>query len=95
MGHIRDNHYPFDSGGGWGLFVFHKYFLVYSRLENDTLSIISMYNLKYIHAMSRFSMSKILKCAGNDDAITLKSGDNADNITLMFESPSRFHLIDR
>ena len=45
--------------------------------------------------MSRFSMSKILKCAGNDDAITLKSGDNADNITLMFESPSRFHRIDR
>ena len=39
-----------------------------------------------------FSMSKILKCAGNDDAITLKSGDNADNITLMFESPSKHTL---
>ena len=27
-GHIRDSQYPFESGGGWGLFVFHKYFLV-------------------------------------------------------------------
>jgi len=34
------------------------------------------------------SMSKILKCAGNDDAITVKASDNADTITFMFESPS-------
>ena len=33
-------------------------------------------------------MSKILKCAGNDDAITVKASDNADTITFMFESPS-------
>jgi len=32
------------------------------------------------------SMSKILKCASNDDAITVKAGDNADTITFMFES---------
>jgi len=38
-------------------------------------------------------MSKILKCAGNDDAITVKASDNADTITFMFESPSRFHLL--
>jgi len=31
-------------------------------------------------------MSKILKCANNDDAITLKAGDNADIVTFMFES---------
>jgi proliferating cell nuclear antigen len=31
-------------------------------------------------------MSKILKCASNDDAITVKAGDNADTITFMFES---------
>lgn len=36
------------------------------------------------------SMSKILKCAGNDDAITVKADDNADTITFMFESPSMF-----
>ena len=23
--HIRDSKYPLESGGGWGLFVFHKY----------------------------------------------------------------------
>lgn len=41
------------------------------------------------------SMSKILKCAGNDDAITVKAGDNADTITFMFESPSEYlsHLL--
>ena len=27
-GHIRDSQYPLESGGGLGLFVFHKYFLV-------------------------------------------------------------------
>lgn len=36
------------------------------------------------------SMSKVLKCASNDDVITLKAGDNADTVTFMFESPSRF-----
>ena len=35
-------------------------------------------------------MSKVLKCASNDDVITLKAGDNADTVTFMFESPSRF-----
>lgn len=34
------------------------------------------------------SMSKILKCAGNDDAVTVKASDNADTITFMFESPN-------
>ena len=32
------------------------------------------------------SMNKILKCAGNDDAITLRSQDDADNVTFVFES---------
>lgn len=32
------------------------------------------------------SMSKILKCASNDDAITLKGEDDGDTITFMFES---------
>lgn len=39
------------------------------------------------------SMSKILKCAGNDDAITVKAGDNADTITFMFESPSKLYFV--
>merc|ERR1711992_339456 len=34
------------------------------------------------------SMSKILKCASNEDGITIKAGDNADVVTFMFESPN-------
>jgi len=40
------------------------------------------------------NMSKILKCAGNDDVITLKAEDTADNLTLMFESPSQDRIAD-
>lgn len=35
-------------------------------------------------------MSKILKCAGNEDIITLRAEDNADTLTLVFETISRF-----
>ena len=30
----------------------------------------------------------MLKCAGNDDAITMKADDGSDVVTFMFESPS-------
>lgn len=33
-------------------------------------------------------MSKILKCAGNEDIITLRAEDNADTLALVFEAPS-------
>ena len=33
------------------------------------------------------SITKVLKCAGNDDIITLKAEDQGDSLTLMFESP--------
>lgn len=36
--------------------------------------------------MNLTSLSKVLKCAGNDDLITIKAPDNADTITLMFEA---------
>ena len=42
--------------------------------------------------MKLANLSKILKCAGNDDAITMKSEDNGDTITFMFESPSEHAL---
>lgn len=32
------------------------------------------------------NMSKILKCAGGEDVITLKADDNADQVTFMFEN---------
>jgi len=36
--------------------------------------------------MNLGSLSKILKCAGNDDTITLKAQDDADKISLVFEA---------
>jgi len=38
------------------------------------------------------SLSKILKCAGNDDAITLKAEDGADHISFMFESKKQTRI---
>jgi proliferating cell nuclear antigen len=38
------------------------------------------------------SMSKILKCAGNDDMITLKADDQGDQVTFMFESPKQTRI---
>ena len=32
------------------------------------------------------SMSKILKCAGNDDSCTIRAQDNPDTVTFIFES---------
>ena len=40
------------------------------------------------------NMSKTLKCAGNDDAITLKADDSAETLTLMFEAPSQDRIAD-
>ena len=39
------------------------------------------------------SMSKILKCAGNEDTITLRAEDNADTLALVFEAPSKSTLL--
>lgn len=44
--------------------------------------------------MNLGSMSKILKCAGNDDIITMKAQDNADTVTFMFESPNQDKVSD-
>jgi proliferating cell nuclear antigen len=38
--------------------------------------------------MSLGNLAKILKCAGNDDIVTLKAADDGDTVTFMFESPS-------
>lgn len=40
------------------------------------------------------SMAKILKCASNDDIITIKAGDNADTVTFVFESPNQEKVSD-
>ena len=31
------------------------------------------------------NMTKIVKCAGNDDAITVKTGDKSDTVSFIFE----------
>jgi hypothetical protein len=38
--------------------------------------------------LSLNNLAKILKCAGNDDVVTMKAADDGDTVTLMFESPS-------
>lgn len=42
--------------------------------------------------MKLASLSKILKCANGDDTITMKSEDNGDIITFMFEAPEQERL---
>ncbi|KAK4356006.1 hypothetical protein RND71_024977 [Anisodus tanguticus] len=37
--------------------------------------------------MNLGNMVKMLKCAGNDDIITMKADDGSDTVTFMFESP--------
>lgn len=39
--------------------------------------------------MNLGSMSKILKCANNDDTVTMKAQDNADTVTFVFESQNQ------
>lgn len=39
-------------------------------------------------------MSKILKCASNEDIITIKAQDNADTVTFVFESPDQDKVAD-
>lgn len=43
--------------------------------------------------LSLCSMSKILKCAGNEDIITLRAEDNADTLALVFETISTFLVL--
>jgi len=40
------------------------------------------------------SCSKILRCAGNQDAITMKAEDDADTVTFIFETPNQEKVSD-
>ncbi|CAG9461250.1 unnamed protein product [Pedinophyceae sp. YPF-701] len=44
--------------------------------------------------MNLGNMSKMLKCAGNDDIITVKADDEGDTVTFMFESPGQDKISD-
>jgi proliferating cell nuclear antigen len=39
--------------------------------------------------MNLANMAKIFKCANNNDTVTIKAQDNADNVTFMFESQNQ------
>ncbi|XP_005092985.1 proliferating cell nuclear antigen [Aplysia californica] len=40
------------------------------------------------------SLSKIMRCAGNDDIITMKAADEADTVSLVFEAPNQEKVSD-
>lgn len=40
------------------------------------------------------NLAKILKCAGNDDLVTLKCEEETDTLTLVFESPQQDRISD-
>ncbi|KAL1131771.1 hypothetical protein AAG570_011384 [Ranatra chinensis] len=40
------------------------------------------------------NMTKIMKCAGNDDVLTIKAQDNADSVMFMFESQNQEKVSD-
>ncbi|CAI8593168.1 unnamed protein product [Vicia faba] len=44
--------------------------------------------------MNLNNMAKMLKCAGNDDIITIKADDGSDTVTFMFESPTQDKIYD-
>lgn len=45
-------------------------------------------------AATIFSMTKILKCAGNDDQVTIKAHDDADTVIFMFQSKNQEKISD-
>ncbi|CAK9323820.1 unnamed protein product [Citrullus colocynthis] len=44
--------------------------------------------------MNLNNMAKMLRCAGNDDIVTLKADDGGDCVTFMFENPSQDKIAD-
>lgn len=40
------------------------------------------------------NLAKVLKCAGNDDVVTLRAQDDADTFSLIFESPKADRISD-
>jgi len=73
--------------------------MLLQAMDNSHVSLVSL-NLrkegfdKYrcdrnlVMGMNLTSMSKIIKCASNDDIITIKAQDQADNVEFLFESPN-------
>lgn len=43
-----------------------------------------------ILGMETSTLSKILKCASNDDIVTIRAEDSTDTVSFIFESPSKY-----
>lgn len=44
--------------------------------------------------MNLNTVSKMLRCTGNDDIITLKVDDGSDTVTFMFKNPNKDKIVD-
>jgi hypothetical protein len=42
--------------------------------------------------MSLQSLTKLMKCAGNDDVVTIRADDTSDLLALLFENKSKLSL---
>lgn len=84
-------------------FVF--FFLQLQAMDNSHVSLVSLTlrsdgfdkfrcDRNISMGMNLGSMAKILKCANNDDTVTIKAQDNADTVTFMFESPNSEKISD-
>lgn len=49
---------------------------------------------KFIMLVCYSSMVKIMKCCSNDDIMTIKAQDNADTLTIMFETSNQEKMSD-
>lgn len=47
------------------------------------------YELDLPYLGMQTSLSKILKCAGNDDSITLRTAADGDSLSMVFEAQSK------
>ena len=43
--------------------------------------------------LGQSSVSKVLKCAGNDDSVTLRADDDGDAVSFVFESPGFYYVL--
>lgn len=82
-----------------------SFFLQLQAMDNSHVSLVSLTlrsdgfdkfrcDRNISMGMNLGSMAKILKCANNDDTVTIKAQDNADTVTFMFESPNSEKISD-
>jgi proliferating cell nuclear antigen len=55
-------------------------------------SLLQLPTFPLTHPSQLTSLTKILKCAKDNDVVTLKAADDADSLGMVFESPSWFLL---